>query len=77
MLGVGLAEVALVGLIVLLVFGPDGLKQAAREWGKVLAKARSGLKEAGSELTSADYPDEWFEGNSPRTQDLFDERSEE
>ncbi len=76
MLGLGAQEILLISILALLVFGPRKLAETARELGTALGEARARLDEARTELASADYPDEWFEGRGPRTDDLFDERSE-
>jgi hypothetical protein len=45
--------------------------------GSLLSKARRTLDEAMAELTSEDYPDEWFEGHGRQQENLFDERPED
>jgi Sec-independent protein translocase protein TatA len=75
--GVGAPEALFISLVALLVFGPRGLAEVARGWGSLLGKARRRLDEAMAELTSEDYPDEWFEGHGRQQENLFDERPED
>ena len=77
MFGVGAPEALFISLVALLVFGPRGLAEVARGWGSLLGKARRRLDEAMAELTSEDYPDEWFEGHGRQQENLFDERPED
>lgn len=72
MLGIGGPEILFVGLIALVVFGPGRLAETARWWGSTLGKARRWLEEAGEELASAEYPDEWFEDHDREQEDLFE-----
>jgi Sec-independent protein translocase protein TatA len=75
--GVGAPEALFVSLVALLVFGPRRLAEVAWGWGSLLGKARRRLDEAMAELTSEDYPDEWFEGHGRQQENLFDERPED
>jgi Sec-independent protein translocase protein TatA len=75
--GVGAPEALFISLVALLVFGPRGLAEVARGWGSLLGKARRRLDETMAELTSEDYPDEWFEGHGRQQENLFDERPED
>ena len=77
MFGVGAPEALFISLVALLVFGSRRLAEVAREWGSLLGKARRRLDEAMAELTSEDYPDEWFEGHGRQQENLFDERPED
>ena len=72
MFGVGAPEALLIGLVALLVFGPERLTGAAREWGAVVGRARRKLDEVGTELASADYPDEWFERHDREREGPFE-----
>ena len=74
MFGISAPEALFVALVALLVFGPARLAESAREWGEVIGKARGSLSEAVAELTSEDYPDEWFEDHGRRQEDLFGRR---
>lgn len=77
MFGVGAPEALFISLVALLIFGPRRLAEVARGWGSLLGKARRSLDEAMAELTSEDYPDEWFEGHGRQQENLFDERPED
>ena len=72
MFGVGAPEALLIGLVALLVFGPERLTGAAREWGAIVGRARRELDRVRTELASADYPDEWLEGGDREREDLFE-----
>jgi Sec-independent protein translocase protein TatA len=74
MFGIGAQEAILIGVLTLIVFGPAGLAEAARECGAALGKSRRWLDETREELASADYPDEWFEDRGRREEDLLDRR---
>jgi hypothetical protein len=41
----------------------------------VLGRARRKLDDAKAELTSLDYPDEWFENRDREQEELFDRRA--
>ena len=77
MFGVGAPEALFISLVALLIFGPRRLAEVARGWGSLLGKVRRSLDEAMAELTSEDYPDEWFEGYGRQQENLFDERPED
>ena len=77
MFGVGAPEALFISLVALLIFGPRRLAEVARVWGSLLGKVRRSLDEAMAELTSEDYPDEWFEGHGRQQENLFDERPED
>ena len=72
MFGVSAPQALLIGFVALLVFGPERLTGAAREWGAVVGRARRKLDEVGAELASADYTDEWFENRDREREDLFE-----
>ena len=75
MFGVAAPEALFIVLVALLAFGLGRLAQAAREWGVVLGRARRKLDDAKAELTSLDYPDEWFENRDREQEELFDRRA--
>ncbi len=77
MFGVGAPEALFISLVALLVFGPRRLAEVARGSGSLLGKVRRRLDEAMAELTSEDYPDEWFEGHGRQQENLFDKRPED
>jgi Tat protein translocase TatB subunit len=49
--GIGFTEMALVGVLFLLFFGPEKLPQMARDAGRFLGKAQSTMDEFKAELT--------------------------
>lgn len=58
MFGLGGQEIILVGLLVLLLFGPNKLPQMARDVGRFVTQARSSIDEFKEELTSFDDEEE-------------------
>jgi sec-independent protein translocase protein TatB len=61
MFGVGFQEMLLVGLLLLVLFGPSRLPQMARDFGRFLNEARRSVDEFKEELMSEE-PD----GRKPR-----------
>jgi Tat protein translocase TatB subunit len=61
MFGVGFQEMLLVGLLLLVLFGPSKLPQMARDFGRFLNEARRSVDEFKEELMSEE-PD----GRKPR-----------
>ena len=57
MFGVGFQEMLLVGLLLLVLFGPSKLPQMARDFGRFLNEARRSVDELKAEVTSEDNPD--------------------
>jgi Tat protein translocase TatB subunit len=49
--GIGFTEMALVGVLFLLFFGPEKLPQMARDAGRFIGKAQSTMDEFKAELT--------------------------
>jgi len=54
--GVGGQELVIIGLLLLIVFGPARIGQMAREVGRFAYGARSSIQEFKDELTAADPP---------------------
>ena len=70
MFGIGLAELAVIAFIAVLVFGPDKLPVMAKQAGAVLRKARSFANAARDELREElgpDYADLELRDLDPRT----------
>ncbi len=61
MFGVGFQEMLLVGLLLLVLFGPSRLPQMARDFGRFLNEARRSVDEFKEELIS-----EESDGRKPR-----------
>ncbi len=61
MFGVGFQEVLLVGLLLLVLFGPSKLPQMARDFGRFVNEARRSVDEFKEELMS-----EESDGRKPR-----------
>lgn len=57
MFGIGGSEMVIIGLLVLVIFGPNKLPQMARDLGKFVAEARRSIDEFKEELT-AEHDDE-------------------
>jgi TatA/E family protein of Tat protein translocase len=56
MFGVGAQELVVIGLLLLVVFGPDKLTGVAHELGRFVSEARRSVDEFKAELTSEDDP---------------------
>jgi sec-independent protein translocase protein TatB len=56
--GIGGQELIIIGLLVLVIFGPSKLPQIARDIGRFIAEARRSVDEFKSELTSGKDEDE-------------------
>lgn len=70
MFGVGLAEMALIAFIAVIVFGPEKLPDLARQAGQMARKARSFANTARDELRSElgpEYADLQLRDLDPRT----------
>jgi sec-independent protein translocase protein TatB len=57
MFGIGGSEMVIIGLLVLVIFGPNKLPQMARDLGKFVTEARRSIDEFKEELT-AEHDDE-------------------
>jgi sec-independent protein translocase protein TatB len=55
--GFGGQELVIIGLLLLIVFGPARVGQMARDVGRFAYRARSSVEEFKAELTAADPPD--------------------
>ena len=58
MFGIGGQEIVIIGLLVLVIFGPSSLPRMARDLGRFVSEARRSIDEFKEELTSADDEDE-------------------
>ncbi len=59
MFGIGGQEIVLIGLLVLVIFGPNALPRMARDLGRFVTEARRSIDEFKEELTAgADEEDE-------------------
>lgn len=58
MLGVGGTEIVILGLLFLVIFGPNKLPQMARDIGKFVGEARRSIDEFKDELTAEPDRDE-------------------
>lgn len=56
MFGVGLQEMMIIGLLFLVVFGPDKLTHTAREVGRFAREARRSVEDFKAELVSEEEP---------------------
>ncbi len=56
MFGIGAQEIIIIGLLVLVIFGPNALPRMARDLGRFVTEARRSIDEFKEELTAA--PDE-------------------
>ncbi len=58
MFGIGGEELIVIGLLVLVIFGPSKLPQMARDLGRFVNEARRSVDEFKDELVSGDDEDE-------------------
>ena len=59
MFGIGGQEIVIIGLLVLVIFGPNALPRMARDIGRFVTEARRSIDEFKDELTAgADEDDE-------------------
>ncbi len=65
MFGIGGQEIVIIGLLVLVIFGPSALPKMARDLGRFVSEARRSIDEFKEELTAAE-DDEDAEENKPR-----------
>jgi Tat protein translocase TatB subunit len=56
--GIGFQEMLVIGVIVLVLFGPNKLPQMARDLGRFINEARQSIDELKEELTAEDYDEE-------------------
>jgi len=54
MFGIGGQEIVIIGLIVLVIFGPSSLPKMARDVGRFVSEARRSIDEFKEELTSVE-----------------------
>ena len=53
MFGVGPQEMVIIGLIVLIIFGPGSLPKMAKDMGRFIAEARRAIDDFKEEITAA------------------------
>ena len=58
MFGIGGQEIVIIGLLVLLIFGPNALPRMARDLGRFVSEARRSIDEFKEELTAGAEDDE-------------------
>ncbi len=58
MFGIGGQEIVIIGLLVLVIFGPNALPRMARDLGRFVSEARRSIDEFKEELTSAEDDEE-------------------
>jgi Tat protein translocase TatB subunit len=54
MFGIGGQEIVIIGLLVLVVFGPNALPRMARDLGRFVSEARRSIDEFKEDLTAAE-----------------------
>jgi sec-independent protein translocase protein TatB len=54
MFGIGGQEIVIIGLLVLVIFGPNALPKMARDLGRFVGEARRSIDEFREELTAAE-----------------------
>jgi Tat protein translocase TatB subunit len=54
MFGIGGQEIVIIGLLVLVIFGPNALPRMARDLGRFVSEARRSIDEFKEELTAAE-----------------------
>ena len=58
MFGIGPQEIVIIGLLVLIIFGPNSLPRMARDLGRFVNEARRSIDEFKDELTASPDEDE-------------------
>jgi len=58
MFGIGGQEIVIIGLLVLVIFGPNALPRMARDLGRFVTEARRSIDEFKEELTAGADEDE-------------------
>ena len=58
MFGIGGQEIVIIGLLVLLIFGPNALPRMARDLGRFVSEARRSIDEFKEELSAGAEDDE-------------------
>jgi sec-independent protein translocase protein TatB len=58
MFGVGPQELVIIGLIVLVIFGPGSLPKMAKDMGRFVAEARRAVEDFKDEISAAGEDDE-------------------
>ena len=58
MFGIGGEELVIIGLLILVIFGPSKLPQMARDLGRFINEARNSVEEFKDELIADDDEDE-------------------
>ncbi len=54
MFGIGGQEIVIIGLLVLVIFGPNALPKMARDLGRFVSEARRSIDEFKEELTASE-----------------------
>jgi sec-independent protein translocase protein TatB len=65
MFGVGFQEIVIIGLLFLVVFGPNKLTGTARELGRFMREARRSVEQFKAELMSEEDPYDEHESERP------------
>ena len=73
MFGIGGQEIVIIGLLVLVIFGPNALPRMARDIGRFVTEARRSIDEFKDELTAGAYEDE-EDDEDDEDDDVEDER---
>ena len=58
MFGIGGQEIVIIGLLFLVIFGPNALPRMARDLGRFVSEARRSIDEFKEELTAAEDDEE-------------------
>lgn len=58
MFGIGGQEIVIIGLLVLVIFGPNALPRMARDLGRFVSEARRSIDEFKEELAAAEDEEE-------------------
>jgi Tat protein translocase TatB subunit len=66
MFGIGGQEIVIIGLLVLVIFGPNALPRMARDLGRFVSEARRSIDEFKEELTSAEEDEDGEESKPKR-----------
>jgi Tat protein translocase TatB subunit len=74
MFGIGGQEIVIIGLLVLVIFGPSALPRMARDLGRFVTEARRSIDEFKEELTAGDDEEDDEEDDEDEEEEEEDRR---
>lgn len=77
MFGIGMQEMVIIGVLLLIVFGPGKLPHMARDVGRFVSEARRAVDDFKNDLTSEDFAGEEIGQESGESLDPQESKTEE